>query len=528
MGSLVVTVSDGLRVRSQPRVADDSAKYEPLLPLGTELLVLGGPVTASGYAWYDVSPTSLTLADGIQDGWVAMADHDGTPWIALREGAITGFELAQSSVARAPSTAADAARAAAAINAFGIDLYKRVTSGSAAGLDAKSVVISPASIAIALAMARAGAQGETARQMDALLHVNGWDELGSGLNALDQVLASRDGSWSDPEGAYHELALKIADSAFAQRDWAIEQSFLDAIGSDLGAGIRLVDFIADPEAARSAINAWVARQTAKRIPELIRPDLISEATRLVLVNAIYLKANWELEFNKSETKAVPFSRPDGSSVTVPTMTLHGGQRVPYVSGAGWRATELRYLGADGSTPLAMTLVLPDDLATFEAGLSESQLEQVTSALDRERDHLREVTYASPASDGDCGTYPYSLTLSMPRFGIETGPLDVTPALEALGMVDAFSSETADFSGITTADRLNISFVIHQANIDVDETGTEAAAATAVGIDVGGCTGPLPAKEVSLRLDRPFMFVLHDVETGAILFMGQVVDPSTRG
>jgi serpin B len=153
-------------------------------------------------------------------------------------------------------------------------------------------------------MARAGAKGETASQMDAVLHASGWDALGPGLNALDQALASRNATWHDEylDPSTRELTLRIANAAFAQRDWAIEQSYLERIGSTFGAGVRLVDYIADYEAARKLINAWVGDQTKKRIPELIPAGMLDELTRLVLVNAIYLKAAWENEFSKEATK----------------------------------------------------------------------------------------------------------------------------------------------------------------------------------------------------------------------------------
>jgi serpin B len=179
-----------------------------------------------------------------------------------------------------------------------------------------------------------------------------------------------------------------------------------------------VDYQADPEAARALINAWVSRQTAKRIPKLIPdppPAVINRWTRLVLVNAIYLKANWEIEFAKEHlgepTELRPFTRLDGSPVTVPTMALHGEQIVPYASGSGWKATELRYLGANGSTPLAMTLIQPDDLAAFEQGLSPNTLAAVVAKLDAQRTRLTRVSYRAGNVEGDCGRYAYSLRLS---------------------------------------------------------------------------------------------------------------------
>ena len=528
-GSMAVTVSDHVRVRSEPRVADDSTLYEPLLPTGTELLVIEGPVTDSGYDWYRVAPVSLTLSAGIADGWVAVADHDGTPWVARAGDPLAGVEFAMGAVARADGTAADAKRAAASINAFAVALYRRMRTDPTLDLAGRNVVFSPTSIALALAMARAGARGETATEMDAVLHVDGWKPLAARLNALDQELAGHNATWTDDEDKAHALSLRIANAAFGQRGWAIEQAYLEAIAEAFGAGLGLLDYVADPEAARKVINEWVSRRTAKRIPELLPPLILNRLTRLVLVNAIYLKANWLLEFDRDNTADRAFTLPNGSQVRVPTMTLWGEQGVPYASGAGWKATELRYLGADGTTPLAMTLILPDDIDAFEAGLTTTRLAGITTRLDRQRTRLAGLTYTPEDwADMRCGTYAYSLRLFLPRFGVDTKG-DLVPSLRKLGMKLATEpGGAADFSGITSPSELFIAAVIHQANIDVDETGTEAAAATAVIMDTtGGCGGPQPARTVTLRLNRPFLFALRDVETGAILFMGRVLDPSTR-
>ena len=240
-GSVAVTVSDRLLVRSKPRVSDDSIMYEPVLPIGSELLVLGGPVVASGYTWFHVAPTSVTLNGGVTDGWVAMAARDGTPWIALSDAPLPGSSSPKSDVARAPASPTSAKQAAASINAFGLDLYRRLL-GDSIGAD-ENAVFSPTSIALALAMARAGARGQTASQMDAVLHTSGWDALAAGLNSLDQSLASRNATWKDEEGKTHALALKVANEAFAQRGWPIEQAYLDAIAKAFGSGIGLVDYV---------------------------------------------------------------------------------------------------------------------------------------------------------------------------------------------------------------------------------------------------------------------------------------------
>jgi serpin B len=526
VGALVETVSDRLRVRSEPRVSDDSVMHTPVLPLGTQMVIVGGPVEANDYTWYEVEPLDIQLDGGVTRGWVAMADHDGSPWIALVDAPIAGLEVAMSSVQRAPADPADALAAADSTDAFAIDVYRELLRDPELG--GGNVVFSPTSIALALGMVRAGAPGATGSEMDDLLYVDGWDELGPGLNALSQALASRSASWKDYDGVDREVALRIANTTFAQHDWALEEDFLDAIAAAFGAGVNLVDYVADPEAARRTINAWVDRETAGRIPELLGPSDVTTSSRLYLVNAIYMRAEWEEWFDEGGTTPQPFTRLDGSTVRVPTMETYRGasSMIPYASGGDWAAIELRYRTPNEDVrPLAMTLILPDDLPAFESGLTIAALDDIVAELDE----VRATWYDQECpSQYEGGCYPYDMHLLMPKFGIETRA-KLRELLMALGMTSAFDPLTADLTGLheptSPDDNPFISAVIHQANIDVDEHGTEAAAATAVGVDTGG--GPSALDEITVRLDRPFLFLLRDVDTGAILFMGRVVDPSIQ-
>ena len=395
--------------------------------------------------------------------------------------------LARSDVPRAPADPVAASDAARAMEAFGFDLYRELARGAGSA----DIVVSPASIAIALAMARAGARGETAAQMDAVLRSIGSDEGAAAINALDQALTGRSGSFRARDGKSYDLALRIANAPFAQRDLKLEPAFLDALASRFGAGVRLVDYKTDAEGARRLINGWVDEQTEQRIPELLAPGILDALTRLVLVNAIYLKAPWEVAFPEASTKPGPFTLPDGSTVDVPMMSV--AESFAYAEGAGWRAVELPYVGE----ALALTIIVPDDFADFEGRLGADTFALVTAAL-----------------------APHQVDLAMPRFETET-KADLADLLIALGMPLAFDPFMADFSGITTEEQLFISNVIHQANISVDEKGTEAAAATAVVMR----TTSAPGERVELRVDRPFLFVLRDVPTGAVLFLGRILDPS---
>jgi serpin B len=395
--------------------------------------------------------------------------------------------LAKAADARATVDPADAALAGAAIDAFGLELLRVATPGD------ENAVVSPASIVLALAMARPGARGETAAQIDEVLRDVASDAHASWLNALEAALAARSGTFRDEAGKDQPVTLRIANAPFAQRDEQWNPAYLSALASRFGAGVRLVDFKTDTEAARQAINAWVKDQTEERIPELLEPGVLDDLTRLALVNAIYLKAAWLTPFDESATRPAPFTRLDGSQVDVPTM--HLTEELSYAAGDGWQAVELPYVGGS----LALTIVVPEDLAAFQATLDEGVFGEITTALGR-----------------------HEVQLALPKFGIET-KTDLATVLAAMGMPLAFDPDRADFTGMTTQEPLYISAVIHQANIDVDEKGTTAAAATAVVIRAGSAPGEL----VTLKVDRPFVYALRDVPTGAILFLGRVVEPKIR-
>ncbi len=400
-------------------------------------------------------------------------------------GTTDGIALAAAHLPRASADPKAANEVAAAINAFGLDLYR------AAGSGGGNFVVSPSSVAIALSMARAGAKGETAAQMDAVLHALGADAQAAGLNALDAALTSRTGTYKDETDKPVDLTLKIANATFAQRDMTFVPAYLDALATQYGAGLQLVDYKRDAEAARKLINAWVSEQTASRIPELLAPGILDSMTRLALVNAIYLKAPWLTPFDPDATKAGAFTRADGT--TVQAQMMSAGEQFGYAAGSGWCAVDLPYVGGS----LSLTVILPDDIAAFEKSLTPDVLSTITSSLETKQ-----------------------VELTLPKFDIET-KVDLAKVLGGMGMADAFDHDRADFSGITSQEKLFISNVIHQANITIDEKGTEAAAATAVVMRVTAA----PASPVSLTVDHPFLFALRDGATGAVLFLGRIDDPT---
>ena len=394
------------------------------------------------------------------------------------------------------TTGADPTAAAAAINAFSADLYQRLVAADPSA----NLVFSPASIALALAMASAGAKGPTLQEMDSVLHITDATTIHRSLNGLAaglEALNRSQDNTADGGTGTSEVQLSIANSLWGQADVRFEQAFLDLLSAEYDAGIELVDYKADPQAARDAINTWVAQQTNDRIPQLLGEGTITPDTRLTLVNAIYLKANWDQVFTKELTADEPFTAP-GGEVTVSMMHTTG--EFGYAAGEGWQAVDLPYVFGS----LSFTVLVNDALTTGgdNGGAALPSGDEVFAALEH-----------------------HAVQLGLPKFDIETST-SLAEVLGAMGMATAFD-KTADFSGMTTDEQLIIGDVIHQANITVDEEGTEAAAATAV--VMVATSAEVPQEPVVLTIDRPFTFWLRDRATGTIVFMGRVNDPSaTRG
>jgi serpin B len=402
-----------------------------------------------------------------------------------------GVTMAASPIARvaASATRADILSAATGINAFGADLYA-VLAQSGNG----NLVFSPASIELALAMTYAGANGDTAVEMAKVLHfaLQG-DALHQSFNSLDTLLESRSWQGKNDEGKDEGVLVKTANSLWGQKDLTFEKLFLDTLAKDYGAGMRLVDYRTAAEDARKTINKWVANQTNDKIEELVPAGALDALTRLVLVNAVYLDATWASQFDKGDTRDGSFTTLAGPAVTAPMMSQSAG--FPYAKGDGWQAVELPY----ARDQLAMLLIVPDQgrFKDVEAALATGLVDQAVAAL---------------ATNG-------AVQLTMPRFEFRT-QASLAEALKALGMPKAFG-DTADFSAMTKQEPLRVSKVIHEAFIAVDEEGTEAAATTAVIVEESAAFSPA----VQLTVDRPFLFALRDRDTGAVLFLGRVTDPT---
>ncbi|MGD9116566.1 MAG: serpin family protein [Dehalococcoidia bacterium] len=402
---------------------------------------------------------------------------------------VSAGEVAQSGEPRdtAPDVASgDMATLVEGNSAFAFDLYQQLKS------EEGNIFYSPYSISLALAMTYAGARGETETQMaDTLDFLLSQDDLHPAFNALALELASRGegAQGKDDEG----FRLNIVNAIWGQKDYAFLNSFLDTLAVNYGAGLRLLDFINETEAARVTINDWVAEQTEGRIEDLIPQGALNAWTRLVLTNAIYFNAAWLNPFDEGGTYDGTFHRLDGSQVTVPMMRQT--ESFGYGEGDGYQAVALPYDGNE----LDMVILLPDSgqFEAFEAALSA---ETVAGIID-------DISYQKVA-------------LTMPQFEFES-EFSLKEALAALGMPIAFDDSQADFSGMAGNQELYISDVIHKAFVSVDEEGTEAAAATAVIIAASAA----PAEPVTVTIDRPFIFLIRDIESGAILFVGRTMNPA---
>jgi serpin B len=365
--------------------------------------------------------------------------------------------------------------------AFATDLYRAVST------EPGNLFMSPHSISIALAMTYAGANANTATQMADVFHYDlPAEQLHAAFNKLDLELASRA---EKATGNTIPFRLKTANGIFGQKDKSFEQPFLDTLARNYGAGLRVLDFNADPEGARTTINDWVEEQTNDKIKDLLPKGSVTNDTRLVLSNAIYFSAAWDEPFKTEETADRPFKLGDGTTINVPT--LHQVHERGYAAGEGYQVAELPYDGGQ----LSMVVVVPDDLPAFEANLDAQRVKDIFASI-----------------------HTYSLDLSLPKFKFEA-PLGLKEILFDLGMTDAFTSGLADFSAIDGTRNLVITDVLHKGFVAIDEKGTEAAAATAV--IVGDTSAPEPA---TLVVDKPFVFFIRDRPTGAVLFVGRVVDP----
>jgi serpin B len=423
-------------------------------------------------------PISLALIVGCSTDVSSPIPATTTSQTALRGGTTAAIE----SSSELHDANGDCHAAAAAGNAFAVDLYSRLRSSSDGNL-----FFSPYSIHSALSMTYAGARGMTAAEMARTLHLDG-----EAATAFANAAAL---SRSLPAGrrATPSCELQIANRLWGQQGLTVLPEFISLTRDNFDAEFGTADFAQHTDEARQTINTWVAKETREKIKDLLKPGALSPLTRLVLTNAIYFKGQWNKTFEKNATVQAPFHVSADQKVDIPLMFQRGS--FSCLAADGIQVFELPY----ADKRLAMTILLPekvDGLAALEELLSTETLNRWLSRLESQQ-----------------------AIVHFPRFRL-TNDFSLGPVLRSLGMELALTPGQADLSGMAENQDLFISGVIHKAFVDVNEEGTEAAAATAV---ISNAPGPV-VKTFVFRADHPFVFLIRDTRTGSILFLGRMVKP----
>ncbi|MFC1738393.1 serpin family protein [Planctomycetota bacterium] len=383
-------------------------------------------------------------------------------------------------------------------NKFALELYAKLQS------EEGNLFFSPYSISTALAMTYAGARGETQKQMARVLHfptvpndVNYQvEKSGSEKQLLEQSEFHREFGGIiknlNSRGRQEKYELAVANALWGQDGYEFLKEFLELLEVNYGGGLNEVGFVNDAEAARQKINSWVQQQTNEKIKDLIGKGVLDAMTRLVLTNAIYFKGSWARQFEQEQTSKAPFYPAAGKQIDVPLM--HQQAKFNYAQTEDLQVLELPYVDDE----LSMIILLPKERGGIEKIENKLTEENLCSWLGELRN--REVT------------------VFIPKFKM-TRKFMLADVLKSMGMADAFSG-SADFSGMTGERDLFISAVIHKAYVDVNEEGTEAAAATAVVMRLTSVGPKIPV----FRADHPFIFLIRDNLTGGILFIGRLINP----
>ena len=382
-------------------------------------------------------------------------------------------------------TPEQAASLAAANNQFAFDLYQQLKSGQG------NLLYSPYSLFQALTMVYGGARGDTAAQIRDVLHYPLSDEeLHRVSNALNLALSSMANDSHQNDSAF---TLQIANALWAMQNGHIEESYLDLLSENYSAGMRTVDFAQSQEAA-NLINRWAQENTNDKIKEIANPDMFNANTRLALTNAVYFKGAWRFPFMEADTQKQAFTLLNGDQVDVDMMRI-STEEFSALKNEQIQMVELNY----ANSSMVMDLIAPVDgkwdafSQTLTAGLLDDYLEQLAT---------------------------HRVDLSLPKFKIETPEMDLINPMQDLGVIDLFGMG-ADLSGMTGDKSLLISTLVQKAFIDVNESGTEAAAVTIAVAQEKGMISPEP---ITITFDSPFLFLIRDGETGAILFIGQLLQP----
>src|SRR5213595_2138279 len=400
--------------------------------------------------------------------------------------------------------AADSDVAATSTNQLAVDLHRQLATGD------ENLCISPYSIESALVMTFAGGDGETRTEMARVLHLTNDSTVPASFAALQHSLEQMSTKTAELAkqskkfgGPSEPITLNIANRLFAQKGYAFREAFLSLVKQNFGGAFEPIDFVANAAAATQRINKWVADQTHDRIRDLIPGGALDKTTRLVLANALYLKAPWASEFSDNATHPEPFHVRAGTPVDVPMMRKTD-KPFGYAKREGFTAVSLPYAGGD----LQFLVLLPDaidGLRGLESKLSGDMLAGCAKLEKRDAD------------------------LYLPKFKLEPPTITLAKQFEALGMKTAFDQPkgSANFDKVaprTPDDYLYISQIFHKTFIAVDEKGTEAAAATAVAMMAGSALRSPPPPPIEVKVDRPFVYAIQHVPSGVCLFLGRVTDP----
>lgn len=367
---------------------------------------------------------------------------------------------------------------------FAFDLYAALRENEG------NLFYSPYSISTAFGMVYAGAGGNTEQQIADTMHFTlPQEELHPAFNALNQTLSSSTVTEDDVP-----FTLTVANSLWPQVDYAFQQSFMDTMSENYADSLQEVDYSTEAtrEEARLSINEWISDNTAGKFEELLKPGILKPETRLAIVNAIYFNAEWVKEFDEASARS--FVRLDESTVTVPMMSKRDD--LGYTNGKDYQAVALPYKGERGQ----MIVILPDEgqFAEVEERLSTEFLQQMLEQL-RVQD----------------------MFINFPKFDFEAD-IDLRRLLPEMCMTDAFLEGAADFTRMTQEEPLVLTDALHKASITVNERGTEAVGVTVV------MPGVTSVPELYMAIDRPFIFLIHDKQTGSVLFMGRISDPTAAG
>lgn len=442
---------------------------------------------------HDVRPLALTffLSSLITSGCFASGDqHNGagpTTDPEARPAADTPTPdpaTGSDQDAASPPTDAGDGYLRQGLNEFGFALYRQLADTSEANL-----FYSPLSVAEALGLVYAGASAETATELrDVFQFPSAAAALGQQLRAFEQRLTDQAGA--DPP----RFEFTIANAAWVQSGFALRDEYRQTVAEAFAAQVADVDFQTSPEAATRTINQWVAKQTNDRIRELMTPASIRPETRLVLTNAVYFLGSWERPFDQQLTRPGPFTAAAGAAVEVPLMRQTA--RFRYAEFDGGQALALPYKG-DALELVAFLPTAGQPLGSLESQLSPARIEQWTRTM-----------------------RPQQVHVVLPKFTIKWRD-ELNQPLKALGVRAAFDPQAADLDRIASDAELYVALVVHEAFVAVDEQGTEAAAATGVGVAI---TSIDPQRPKAFIADRPFLFLIRDRTTGAVLFVGRLVQP----